>query len=167
MRRFLSVLELSSSISHCFLMESSRPWVVIGSVTATHFLISLVPGSLLVTVPACYLAAWCAEPPLPPWRLPDVAGQVFRRWYLLCCTFSVAVAPDFLVCGGASSLSHCWYHQILILTTFLWVSSLFQLEMWQVKLNLGWCLLATTPFSHAHSSFRPWLPTGWLLCDTW
>lgn len=62
---FLSVIELSSFISHYFFIESSSPWVVIDCLSSS-FSIPLVSGCLLETIPACYLTAWCTETPYFP-----------------------------------------------------------------------------------------------------
>lgn len=104
---FLSVIELSSFISHYFLIESSSPWVVIDC-HSSSFPIPLVPGGLLVAIPACYLTAWCRETLYFPgicWGHSSGLPSVQRD--LLCWDFSLLGAlslfSQLLVCGWVHS----------------------------------------------------------------
>lgn len=108
---FLSVIELSSFISHYFFIESSSPWIVIDCLSSS-FSIPLVSGCLLVTIPACYLTAWCTETPYFPgicWGhssgLPSVQLGLAVLGFLPCwegCHFS-----QLLVCGWVhSAIAH-------------------------------------------------------------
>lgn len=152
---FLSVIELSSFISHYFFIESSSPWVVIDC-HSSSFPIPLAPGGLLVAIPSCYLTAWCTETPYFPgicWGhssgLPSVQLGLAVLGFLLAGR-AVTVLPT--SCLWLSSLSHCWCCLILTLGSFLWSVLCFNLKCDKTEPRV--VLVSHMVLSHA--SLRLW-----------